>query len=93
MAKEYGELRESGMDREWVLQVSPSPGSNVPLSDDDGNFRTWESELEALNELATEDWELVTAVSQSEADHPERIFVRFFLARERRLTRMGRGTD
>ena len=81
MAKEYGELYPwGGRDDQWVLET----GSSVPLSDDDGKMRTWGSALKALNELAEEGWELVSAASQSEADHPGRIHVRFFLARERK---------
>ena len=72
MAKEYGELYAfGGRNDEWVLQTSP----------DDGKLRTWESELQALNDLAREGWELAATTSQSEDDHPERIFSRFLLSR------------
>ena len=82
MAKEYGELYPLGGDDEkWVLQTSPEPHMSVPLSDDDGNMRTWESELQALNDLAREGWELAATTSQSEADHPERILARLILSR------------
>lgn len=81
MAKQYGELhRWGGFHDQWALQTSERPGSTGPLSDANGKVRVWSSEIEALNALAAEGWELASTASQSKADHPDQIYVRFFLA-------------
>ncbi len=81
MPREYAELQRK--DGGWALRFHS--GDDVKQSTDaDGHPQTWGSELEALNALAAERWELIATPSASETNHPERTYTRFFLSRERK---------